>query len=197
MKIQSIKYLVLILLSVFAFEARALILTPSDCTPGTCVTDAGVGSTSNPDALEIATFVGTSSDLTLLYKAEVGGTDSGTYADDYNTLFANSAADPEDAFISWLGSDFIDICGDECYLSVKDGNHDPSLYIFDITGMWDGQELISLTDFWAPTALDPKGQGAISNVAIWGAGVPVSEPGTLALFGLGLLGLALSSKKAS
>jgi len=197
MRLQAVKHFVLILLSLFVFEAKSLTLTPADCTPGVCVTDAALGSPSNPDALDIAGFVGTTSTLSLLYKAEVGGTDSGLFADDYATRFANSGTDPEDAFISWLGGDFIDACGVECYLSVKDGNHDPSLYIFDLTGAWDGQELISLTDFWAPTIEDPQGKGAISNVAIWGTSTSVPEPGTLALFGLGLLGLALSRKKVS
>jgi len=201
MKSRAIKSLVLSVFSLFYVEANALVLSPLDCGPTNCVTDAGVGSSSNPNAADIAAFMQTTS-LEMLYKADVGDVDSpetvydGLFADSYTTKFTNSEFDPSDALIEYIdGSDFIDICGgpgDECYLSVKDGKNDPSLYIFDISGLWNGTDDILLTEFW-------PAQGAISNVAIWGGdnGTSVSEPGTIALFGLGLLSLALSRRKLS
>lgn len=186
MKLVNMKFVLLSVLSLFVIEAKALVLTPADCTSANCVTSDVV---SQPSASDIQSYMGTSTILENLFKTDVGGGDTGAYADSYYTNFYDTANDPSVAVIGYESGDFIDCT--ECYVTVKDGNNSPSLYIFDISG-WDGMELIELLDFW-------PAQGAISNVAIWGPGssTTVPEPGTLALLGLGLIGMAFGRKKIS
>lgn len=159
-----------------------IVLTPADCNIGVnCWTSP---ENKQPTAEIVANLVGTSTDLLMLYKSDQdnaqGSVDSGLAAAWYDTTYSNSSTDPQDALIEWLGGPSLS-CS-ECYLSIKDGNNNPSLYIFDIS-FWDGQMDIDMNDFW-PT------QGAISNVAIWGPATSVTEPVTLALLGLGLFGVA-------
>jgi len=188
MKFFRLEVLVL-LLTVVAFESQALTLTPADCTVGSCwTTDVN----SQPSAESIATLVGSSVELVELYKSEVGGGDTGLFDDYLETTYSNATNDPADALIALLEGYAID-CSD-CYISVKDGNQDPALYVFSLSD-WLGMDDIELLGFWPD-------QGAISNVAIWGgvdsnvyetASVP--EPGTLTLFGLSLLGLGLFGRR--
>jgi hypothetical protein len=169
--------------------ARALSLTPADA-------DATTTGAANCEPTCVNTAFGTTFVADdLLYKAnQDGSADGGSFADSYTTVFSNTPADPEDATISWDGDPDPSIICPACYLAVKDGNQDPSYYFFDISS-WDGVEDIVLTGFW------PNG-GAISHVSIWGApedgeenggeenGGGVPEPGTIALFGVGLAAVA-------
>lgn len=138
------------------------------------------GSNSNPDADEIEALTGTATELTLLYKANVGTTvveeGEAAYQSAYQTTFSNSATDPEDALIDYLSG--VVISCPVCFLSIKDGNQNPSLYIFDISS-WNGTDDLVMQDFWV-------GNGAISNVAIWGGTATVPAPATVLLLGLGL-----------
>jgi PEP-CTERM motif len=60
--------------------------------------------------------------------------------------------------------------------------------VFDISS-WNGTESIDLQGFW-------PNRGAISNVAIWGAETTsVPEPASLALLGLGLIGMGAMRRK--
>jgi len=130
--------------------------------------------------------------MTELYKQNVGeGSDSGTFAANYQTTFSNSSSDPQDADIMHVGG--AKITGiSPLYLLVKDGNQDPAWYLYDITG-WDGMEIM-LRGFW-------PNQGAISHVSLYGtAGTPpppsVADGGTtLLLLGSALAGLGLMKRK--
>ena len=185
----------LFLLGGYGATAQAALvditLTPADCNVGfNCWTS---NDPANPKTSDIETLVGTGSTLTSLYKQDVGASsDSGTFKDSYTTTFSNSATDPEDALIQLDPGATPITCG-ECFLLVKDGNHQPSLYVFALTAANDMINSIDLQDFW------PKG-GAISHVEIMGplnGGriPPVPLPAAFWLFGTALIGFASIARR--
>ncbi len=154
-------------------DASTLSLTPADAT---CTTDINSNlSGASLRAILDGCFGVDAPALSLLYKSDVGGGDSGTFASSYDTTFTNAALDPQNAFIRYIAGPYIGCI--ECYLVVKDGKHSPAQYLFDIS-TWNGTDNIDLTGFW-------PAQGAISNVAIWGDAKSVPEPATLLLTGIG------------
>lgn len=158
-------------------SAHALLLTPSDA-------DWTTNQTSNCDADCVAGITGING-LILLYKSDVGGTDSGLLADSYETSYANTSSDPAEFTIDYITGSSASC--PTCILVVKDGNQDPAQYLFDL-GSWNGQDDIVGTGFW-PT------QGAISNVAIYGETTSVPEPSSLLLLGSGILSLGVIGRK--
>jgi hypothetical protein len=161
-----------------------IVLTPS--SPGMMGANLGAGNCEPGciyTAFGLTNAPGAGDDLVLYYKANVGGSEEGTFATSYNTTFANTPTDPEDALIQYISGAVIDC--PECYLAIKDGNQNPSYYFYNLSA-WDGTEAISLENFW------PQ-QGAISHISIWGredgggGQQEIPEPMTLALVGLGLL----------
>lgn len=177
------KYVITLVLFLLCGYSYALVLTPADCNVGVnCWT---TDDNSAPHAGDIASMVGSVDDFSLFYKAEVGGGEEGFYRNSYDTVFSNTDTDPEDALITYVGGSVIN-CS-ECYLSVKDGNHSPAMYVFDISG-WNGMDSIELLGFW------PAG-GAISHVAIWGPTSLVAEPKTIALLGMGMILLGVLRRR--
>jgi hypothetical protein len=127
-----------------------------------------------------------------LYKDE-GGTDSGSYASSYQTTYGSPGLLDEDFTITYVGAPAIS--ANPVYLLVKDGNHNPAWYLYDITG-WNGTDVIQGENFW------PQ-RGGISHVTIYGTpGTPpppsVPDGGaTLLLLGSAVAGLGLIRRKLS
>jgi hypothetical protein len=116
------------------------------------------------------------------YKADYGVVqDSGYYANSYETQFNGNASG---GTISNFGNP---IMSDALYLLVKDGNHSPSWYLFNLQD-WNGTDQIVLSNFW-------NTNGAISHVAIYAANVPVPEPNSLLLLGSGILALGIVGRR--
>lgn len=174
----------------WASSASALLINQplGDCDPNeaagdvTCVLSGDDSDQAAIDAALDEFMAGLPS--TMLYTQNVGGIEEGAAADLYTTTFDSS--DPEDALVKrWDGS-LKRLVGPIGAL-VKDFNQSPNWYLFDISG-WDGMEDLSFEGFWPQN-------GAISQVSLFGDDVgdifPISEPATLGLFGLGLIGLGL------
>ena len=180
------------MVGLFSTSAFALTITPTSGTLN--VTRWESNDTGNCDAACVEALTGMTG-LTEVYKQDVGGGESGSFAGDYTTTFANTPTDPEDATITWDGPNFIDCATDGCKAVVKDGNQIPAQYVFDLGALgWDGQETLEFEDFW-------PNQGAISHVALLSGGGgngpgsgptgQMPEPATTLLIGSGLLGFGL------
>ena len=178
----SLKLLFLCALLSFAAQAHALIINPST-TPNWF----GSATSTSQILSDIAPHIGTSVEL---YKDDVGAGESGTLASSYQTILAlepptNTPAG-DMATISYAGGDIV---GPTAFLLVKDGNHDPAWYLFNLTdNSWDGMETLNLEQFW------PNG-GNISHVSLFGTQVQVPEPATIFLLAASLLGLAGIGRK--
>jgi hypothetical protein len=119
-------------------------------------------------------------DVSQLYKSDFGGSDSGPYADSYDTDFS-PGVEPSNADIMYVLAPFISGYS-KLFVLAKDGAADPTYYGWNISG-WNGTDTLSITA-WNGI------QGAISNVSIWGTkGAEVPEPGPIGLLGAGLIAL--------
>jgi hypothetical protein len=182
------KLLLGVALAMVGLQAQAIpiMITPTDCgTTYICWTGPSGPPAKNPTVADIEAVTG-STNLMELYKSDVSGStgsglDSFAFASSYDTVFSNSATDPQDALISYISGATINC--PECFLLVKDGASDPNWYLFDIS-FWNGTDTLDLQEFW-------PNQGAISHVSIYGDASNVPEPSTLTLLGLGLLAMSL------
>jgi hypothetical protein len=183
MKIINKTVLAVLFAAGMALNANALLLTPATATWQGSVPN-------NPDADVIESITGTSAQLTLAYKDNVGGSEEGSFASSYKTTYYNTPTDPQDAEIKYTTGGAV-ISGSPIYLLVKDGNQTPIWYIFDISS-WNGTEKIQLKTFW-------PAQGAISHVGIYtGTRTTTTVPdagSTVALLGLALTSIGFLRRK--
>jgi len=190
------KYLVGLGLLLLATVAQAAI---------TVTPDAGilnfsrweVSDNSTLTLAEVTAIVDPLNPIIELYKATPGSGDEGLFATSYTTTFNGDVSGGLIDYISGLS-----IQSQSIFLLIKDGNEDPSQYIFRISsatipgGPWDGTEDINMSGFW-------PAQGSISHISIYGGGTrppgdppgddpggPVPEPMSLAIWGaFGIAGL--------
>ena len=160
-------------------SAYSLTLTPDSCgttfTEGTNCWTTDVNSALSQ--AEVEAIIGLDITDYESYKDNVESGEEGALAGSYETTFANTPTDPEDALIKWVGPDKVSL---PTLLIIKDGNQDPAQYLFLLTSLdWDGMMDLIMEDFW-------PAQGAISYVSL-SAVVPL--PAALPLFATALGGL--------
>jgi hypothetical protein len=143
---------------------------------------------SNPDAAGISAAFGGASVGDLLFKQEVDGDTEGSLLSSYTVVFE----DPQftgPITITFNGGDY----ANATFLLVKDG--DEGSYVWDLRGVWDGKETISITGNLFDV-INPNNNQTIfkdvSHVEFWGASVPevivpVPEPTTIVAGALLLL----------
>jgi hypothetical protein len=203
MKFLKTKLLFVGAMFVLATQAQALLLTASDAyTTATIWNTANDPDILNPDAADITTITG-DTDVVGLYKDEISA-ELGEFKDSYTTTYFDLGGDPEYAKITYDGSP--DPVMDANWLVVKDGNHDPRWYLFDLSASglnWNGTDTIQVGD--ANNLLWPRG-GSISHVHFLGSvkncdnpqgcePTEVPEPQALALIGLGLIGMYAARRR--
>jgi hypothetical protein len=172
------KAAVLAVLSAVTLEVAALSITPSSSLYVTSGNQTGV-----PKILEQIAKEGYVLGTSQYKKDYDNGAESGDLKNSYSTSFNSSVSGGS---VTWDGPGII--TGAQYFL-VKDGNHSPAWYLFDISG-WDGKESIEFSNFWL-------GPGAISHVAIFGGTTSVPDGGATAiLLGVGVLGLAALRRKS-
>jgi hypothetical protein len=186
-----IKLLMAMALAMVGFQAQAtLVINQSDCGAIECIYGDQTSTAVINDVIE--EYLADMYSITEVYKSEVPmvggdpipdsivGVDEKSFANSYDTTFSNTSTDPTEAWIEYVAGEAIIDCP-SCWLLVKDGDHSPAWYLFNISD-WTGVEAIHLQGFWSSG-------GAISHVSIYGGppGTSVPAPGPLGLLTIGLL----------
>jgi hypothetical protein len=148
-----------------ASSASAIIIDPDS---GVLNTSRWQGNENDQNDLNpiIASIVGNS-----VEQFKVESVISGPLAGSYNGSFT-----ADSGLISWTGTGQDDIIRPDAYLLVKDGNHEPAWYLFNMTALgWDGSsDDIVLFGFWSET------QGSISHLTLYsGSGTTVPDGGSM------------------
>ena len=187
-----------IALGMFSLQAHSIAISGSSCTadastyvtvdstPYTCwIDDPNTNADDNPKVGDFFDITGRLiPGLTEYYKDDITN-ESGTLAGSYDTTLTGGDNSTTISYVDGTTS----LACPECYLLVKDGNHVPRWYLFDI-GYWDGITDINLSNFWSPTD-----GGSISHVALWGVTTNVPEPGMVALLSIGLIGMVVARRR--
>ena len=168
-------------------SAHALSITPATTPQWTGLVNSTSGALAEIAGLGIT--LGTE-----VYKQDQGAaSDSGSLANYYKTTFSDTPTDPSGATIAQTVAGAPAPSPVAKYLLVKDGDHAPAWYLFDLQALgWNGTETLSLSAFWPD-------QGAISHVSLYGSQPQRTVPdggATAALLGLGVLGLAAIRRKS-
>jgi VPDSG-CTERM motif len=172
-----------------SFDASALTITPpsnpplADLNSPYYVPGLTYPGSANPGIVSVVdTYLSGKYPLDppdLAYKQNAGGSEEGWLGPSYTTLFNSDASG---ATITYNGSGPALALGPK-YLLVKDGNHLPYAYLFDLTSAWNGTETLTLSGFWPD-------KGEISYVAMY-----VPDGGsTLMLLGMALAGLGAARR---
>jgi hypothetical protein len=159
---KALKYLAAIACAGFmASNASAIFIDP---TSGALNTTRWEGNDNDQNTINpiIASIVGNSVEQ---YKVEPG--ESGPLAGSYDGSFTANGG-----LIDQTGPGVI---SPDAYLLVKDGNHEPAWYLFNMTALgWDGTDDIILLGFWSGT------QGSISHLTLYsGSGTTVPDGGSM------------------
>ena len=157
-----------------SFDANALTITPTNpaLVPLTFTGPSGSQITDLVNGY-LSSKYGDAPDLT--YKQDSSGLEEATLASSYSTEFLSDA--------SWTITPSGPALTGPVYLLVKDGNHSPYAYLFDLTSLWNGTEELVLSGFW-------PGQGSISHVSVY-----ATDGGTtLMLLGIALVGFGAARR---
>ena len=184
-----------------ASQAHALTVTPSSTPSYLETVEQGALDATDVKAIAVTNFgFSSAGTLALAYKEDFDDGESGNAQSYYSTSFYPELTTGDGisaGSITWNSASLTIIDCPSCYLVVKDGNHNPKQYVFDISG-WNGVSTIDFSGFWA------NGGGEISHVAIFNNAAPggggtvaaIPEPETYAMLlaGLGLVGFAARRK---